>query len=252
MPIKKDLRTVSIIIVGCAAIFAALFFSISTILKKEAAAGRRKEVTVVWKEEFAPASGAGETALPKGWVLKSKPGTKPAVFLVGTDAENKVSFLHMEADDASASLITKVGGVDLKKTPFLRWRWRAKTLPEGADGRRKARDDQAIGIYVGAGSALNNKSISYRWDTDTPKGAEGNCAYGLGFVKVKWYTLRNKEDAADGRWFIEERNVAEDFKKAWGFFPTEVYVSVSCNSQYTDSRAAADLEWIEFVSHSAG
>ena len=154
----------------------------------------------------------------------------------------------MEADSASASLITRIDDVDITKTPFLRWRWRAQSLPKGADGRVRAKDDQAIGIYVGAGNVLNNKCVSYRWDTVTPKGAEGNCAYGLGVTRVKWYTLRNEEDAGDGRWRIEERNVAEDFKKAWGFYPTEIYVSVSCNSHYTRARAAADLGWIEFVS----
>ncbi len=251
MPIKKSLWTISLIVIGCA-VGAALVFSISTILKKGVPVGQREEFTVGWKEEFTPVPGAGKVVLPKGWAVRGKLGTKQAVFSLATDPKESNSFLHMEADKASASLISRVKGVDIKKTPLLRWRWRARTLPEGADGRRKARDDQAIGIYVGAGSTLNNRSISYRWDTETPKGAEGNCSYGSGFVKVKWYTLRNKEDAADGRWFIEERNVAEDFKKAWGFSPTEVYVSVSCNSQYTDSRAAADLEWIEFVSRSAG
>ena len=124
-------------------------------------------------------------------------------------------------------------------------------MPEGADGRIKAKDDQAIGIYVGAGSALNNKSVSYRWDTETPRGAEGNCAYNLGRTKVKWYTLRSKNDTRDDQWFIEERNVAEDFKEAWGFYPQIIYLSVSCNSQYTNSSAVADLGWIEFFSRNS-
>jgi len=136
----------------------------------------------------------------------------------------------------------------LQETPFLKWQWRVKTLPKGADGRNKKMDDQAIGIYVGTGSLLNNKSVSYRWDTDTPKGAEGNCVYGRGVIKVKWFTLRNAEDAKEGRWFTETRNVAEDFKKAWGFYPKKFYLSVSCNSQYTGTRAIADLDWIKFIS----
>jgi hypothetical protein len=158
----------------------------------------------------------------------------------------------MKAERASASLVTRVDDVDLDKTPILKWRWRARVLPEEADGRLKNKDDQAIGIYVGTGSALNNKSVSYRWDTKTPKGAEGDCVYGLGAVKVKWYTLRNGQDAKDGGWFTEERDVAADFEKAWGFCPDKIYLSVSCNSQYTDSSASADLDWIEFASLPAG
>ena len=231
------MRIISIIIIACAVIFAAIFFSHSMI--------SRRAVTVGWKEDF---SGTGGSSLPEGWKLVRKPGTRSAVFLVKRDTKENISFLHMEADKASASVITRITDVNITKTPFLRWRWRVASLPKGADGRVKAKDDQAIGIYVGTGNVLNNKSISYRWDTETPKGDSGNCAYGLGRIKVKWYTLRNKEDARGGQWFIEERNVAEDFKKAWGFYPEKIYLSISCNSQYTDSQAAADLNWIEFIS----
>ena len=94
---------------------------------------------------------------------------------------------------------------------------------------------------------LNKKTISYRWDTETPDGTEGNCVYGDGTIDVKWFTLRNKEEAGNGKWYTEERNCAEDFKKAWGFYPKRVFLSVSCNSQYTGTKAAADLDWIEFA-----
>jgi len=143
--------------------------------------------------------------------------------------------------------LTESSGIDIEKTPILRWKWRVGNLPPRGDGREAATDDQAIGIYVGSGGMLNNKSISYRWDTDTPKGAEGNVTYAGGIAKIKWYTLRNKYDPQD-RWIIEERNVAEDFKKAWGYVPKDVYVSISSNSQYTAAEASADLDWIEFAS----
>jgi hypothetical protein len=198
-----------------------------------------------WVENFGNA-GSGLLTIPAGWMVENKPGTALADFSVRRDEKAGGAFLHMEADKASASIITRLNGVDLNKTPYLRWRWRIKTLPEGADGRFGTKDDQAIGIYVGTGSTLSNKSVSYRWDTRTPKGAEGSASYGLGIIKVKWITLRNEEDAAGGQWITEERNVAEDFEKAWGFYPDEVYLSVSCNSQYTGSKAGADLDWIGF------
>jgi len=231
------------VIIGCVSIVTETVNGDAPFLEKK--------VTVVWRDAFAPSTDAGKNALPKNWIVQGKPGALPAVFSSMIDEGNNITFLHMEADRGSASLITNAVGVDLSKTPILRWRWRVTTLPEGADGRVRMKDDQAIGIYIGTGSTFSNKSVSYRWDTETPKGAEGNAVYGFGTVKVKWYTLKNKEDANGGGWFTEERNVAEDFKQAWGFYPNEVYVSVSCNSQYTNSRAAADLGWIEFVSFSA-
>ncbi len=240
MTTNSILRIAIIAIIGCAAI--------ATETANGDAPLPEKKVKVAWREAFAPAPDAGNNALPKNWVVQGKPGTLPAVFSTMIDSGKNIYFLHMEADRGSASIITNVTGVDLSRTPLIRWRWRATTLPEGADGRVRTKDDQAIGIYVGTGSTFSNRSVSYRWDTETPKGAEGNAAYGLGTVKVKWYTLKNKDDAKGGGWFTEERNIAEDFKQAWGFYPEEIYVSVSCNSQYTGSQAAADLGWIEFVS----
>lgn len=233
------LKVAGIVIIGCIGLVTDTVEGDATLPEEI--------VTVVWRDAFAAAPDAGKNALPKNWIVQGKPGTLPAVFSSMSDEARKMTFLHMEADRASATLMTNAVGVDLSKAPVLRWRWRVTTLPDGADGRMRSKDDQAIGIYIGTGSTFSNKSVSYRWDTETPKGSEGNVSYGLGTVKVKWYTLKNKEDAK-GVWVTEERNVAEDFKQAWGFYPDEVYVSVSCNSQYTNSRAAADLNWIEFVS----
>lgn len=201
-----------------------------------------------WQTCFALSADADRSGAPAGWRLARKPGTKSASFTVTTEAHDGKPFLRMEADKASASIVTSADGVDLAKTPVMRWRWRADTLPEGGDGRSAATDDQAIGIYVGSGSALSNKSVSYRWDTETPKLTEGNAVYGMGSVKVKWFTLRNKEDARSKDWVVDERNVAEDFMRAWGYLPDKIYISVSSNSQYTGSKAVADLDWIQFVS----
>jgi hypothetical protein len=232
-------RNITIIVIISAAVACAVFFAIKFHPPK-------KEAPAEWNVNFSSAVADKKVEIPANWVLKEKPGTKPAAFSLTRDSGSAPYVLHMEADTASASLVSKADSVDLQKTPIIRWRWRATTLPEGADGRVKSKDDQAIGIYVGTGTPLSNKSVSYRWDTETPKEATGNCVYGLGILKIKWHTLRNKEDAV-GEWITEERNVAEDFKNAWGFYPDNVYLSVSCNSQYTKSKAGADLAWIEFA-----
>jgi hypothetical protein len=200
-----------------------------------------------WKEDFTHAGDNREKILPKDWDFKTKIGTPAAeIYLVKGD-KGECSFLHMESDKSSASIIRKLEKINLRKTPMLRWCWRVNVLPEGADGREENKDDQSIGIYLGSGNMFLKKSVSYRWDTDTPKGSVGNCAYGMGTIKIKWFTLRDKEDPL-GEWFTEERNVADDFYKAWGYYPEDVYVSISCNSQYTGGKASADLAWIEIAS----
>lgn len=185
---------------------------------------------------------------PTDWEVQGKPLTPQAVFEVVADpADPARRVLNMHADAASASLKTRraLDGVDLNRTPILRWRWRVSQFPTGADGRDPARDDQAIGLYLSTGNVFNQQSLAYRWETETPAGAEGRARYAK-VVSVQWFCVRNQQDGTN-TYFIEERNVAEDFKKAYGTVPKAIGFSISCNSQYTRSRAEAQLDWFEFV-----
>lgn len=195
-----------------------------------------------WREDFK--------AMSPDWEVRGKPGVPDATFQVTRTSDSETPCLVMKADKASASLLIEIGAVDLRKTPILRWRWRVNDFPKNADGRDRAKDDQAIGIYVNAGSMINQKSIAYRWETDTPVGVTGTVTYAGGMVKVKWFSLRNQKDSAGKTFLIEERNVADDFQQAFGYIPGKIGIGISCNSQYTVSQAEAELDWIELIPHS--
>jgi hypothetical protein len=185
--------------------------------------------------------------IPPGWSVEGKPFTKASVFEIQNNPETPGhQWLSITSEKASASLLSNYPlPVDLKKTPILRWRWRATVLPPGADGRDPDKDDQVIGLYISSGTRFKQQSIAYRWETQTPVGSEGSVRYANLFA-VKWFTIRN-ENHADGRtFFIEERNIAEDFEKAFGSVPDQIGIGISCNSQYTDSKSEAQLDWIEF------
>lgn len=191
---------------------------------------------VAWREDFR--------AMPDGWELRPLPGAVVARYRVDPAGADGNGVLVMEADDASGTFATQLKQVDLNRAPILRWRWRVLEFPTDADGRVSERDDQAIGIYVSQGGFFGQRSVAYRWETTTPVGAEGTAAYAAGFVKVHWIAVRNKTDGT-GVFFDEERNIAEDFRRAFGFVPNKPIIAVTCNSQYTASRAVAELDWIE-------
>lgn len=153
--------------------------------------------------------------------------------------------LTVASVDATGALMCQPK-VDLNKYPVMRWKWRAITLPKGADGRDPKKDDQAMVIYIGAKSFLKNKSISYRWETETPVGITGKATYGGGLVQVWYEVLENKENHV-GEWVVEERNVRDDFKKVYGYVPDEFALSIGANSQYTESSSKAQIEYIEFI-----
>ena len=193
-----------------------------------------------WREDFR--------TQPAGWEIRRKPGAKLAEFHIEAATDGHDGALAMTANGQSGMFATKLERVDLRRTPILRWRWRATVLPTGGDGRVDDRDDQAIAIYVSAGGLLRQKSIAYRWETDTPVGTQGDSTYAAGIVKTKWFAVRNAQDK--GSFFVEERNVVRDFQRAFGFVPDEVNIGVTCNSQYTGTTAVAELDWIELVAES--
>lgn len=210
------------------------------VLGAAGAAGRAQELHAAgWREDFR--------ATPSGWELRKKPGTQLAEFHVVPAADGQDGVLSMRADSAAGIFATHLTHVDLRRTPILRWRWRALILPTGADGRTAGRDDQAIAIYVSTGNIVHQKSLGYRWETDTPVGSEGEASYIAGIVKAKWFALRNAHDAASGSFFVEERDIARDFQRAFGFVPDDVTIGVSINSEYTGTTAVAELDWIELT-----
>lgn len=186
--------------------------------------------------------------MPRDWDVQGVPGKAKAVFQGGyEDGTNRV--LRMTSDKATATLKSGKLSVDLKKTPVMVWRWKAVQLPDGADGRSDKLDDQAIGIYISTGGMFSQKSVAYRWETDTPRGASGRAKYGAGMVSIYWIGVRNKEDLTpdDDGWIVEQANVADAFRDAFGEVPATIGLGISCNSQYTGTKAEALLDWVAFV-----
>jgi len=203
---------------------------------------------VIIAETIPPVRVSFET-MPPDWDVKGVPGRTKAEFTAGhKDGTNQV--LRMTSDNATATLKSGKLGVDLNKTPIMRWRWKAVKLPAGADGSNEKLDDQAIGLYVSAGSMMRQKCVAYRWETDTPTGVTGRAKYAGGIVNLFWISVRNKDDLANAEgdgWRIDSANVAEDFKKAFEEIPDSVGLGISCNSQFTGTKAEALLDWVEFL-----
>jgi Protein of unknown function (DUF3047) len=195
-----------------------------------------------WREDFSSFS---NDALPKNWKVKKHIGTPKTSFEVEKQLHGTT--LIVNATKSSGTLITVPKGVDLLKTPILRWRWRAINLPNKADGRIKGKDDQAIAIYIGMNSGMfTKKTLAYRWETETPQNISAKTSYGLGMIKVNWFCLRNKKDKL-GTWYTEERNIANDFMQVYGTIPKDFALSIAANSQHTKSSTRAEIEWLEFI-----
>ena len=223
------------------AAFLAAMLAAPCVLLSSGLLAKDKDPVRHWDFQDAKLDKKG---IPEGWSYQGKPGTPDVKYEIVEDKELKHKVLHITADKASGVIMVEASDVDLEKYPVMRWRWKAVTLPTGADAEVKSKDDQGIAVYVGYGK-LTQTSISYTWQTETKKGKSGHSTYNW-VVDVDWFTLRDKNDKMDV-WVEEEVNVRDDMKKLFKKIPSGWAVSISSNSQYTKSKADVYLDYIEFV-----
>lgn len=185
-------------------------------------------------------------ARPRGWSIKgTRLGVPDTVFTV-VEADDGRRVLRMTAEQGCGGVMREVHGVDLNRTPVMRWRWRVRTYPAHGDGRIPDKADQALHLYVISGSLLSQRCVSYTWETETPRGASEQFSLYMGAFEDRWWCMRNKEDGTNV-WQCEERDVAADFRQQYGMVPSSVALMIFCKADMTRTRAEAELDWIEFV-----
>jgi hypothetical protein len=175
--------------------------------------------------------------LPADWQMKVNHG-KPDI-TVCPEADS--SCLHLKSVKASFALERAVD-VDPSQMPYLTWNWKAAQLPAGGDFRKAATDDQAAQVLV----AFDDKRVlSYIWDSSAPKGSEQK----TGFIPLLHvYAIVCQSGAADAnRWIAENRNVAADYRRAYGRSAPHVKgLRIQINSQHTGTVAESYFGEVAF------
>jgi len=190
------------------------------------------------------AGGLDNKGIPVGWNLEKEPGSDSKISL---GQEEDGHFLRLlSVGDAFG--LKKEMSFDIRKYPYLSWKWKATRLPKGGDIRKRETDDQAGQIYVvfpKFPSMINSRSMGYIWDTQTPIGLAGTST---AYSKMKYVVLQSGP-AKLNQWITETRNVYEDYKK---FFeedpPTVGTVLLYINTQHTKSLAECAYADIFFSS----
>ncbi|MFH1758318.1 MAG: DUF3047 domain-containing protein [Pseudomonadota bacterium] len=197
------------------------------------AAGAEEKGTLM-VDRFA--SGLDAKGIPVGWNLEKEPGNNSKITL---EQEKERHFLRLlSVGDAFG--LKKEMSFDIRKYPYLSWRWRATKLPQGGDIRKRETDDQAGQIYVvfpKFPTMINSRSVGYIWDNLAPIGLFGTST---AYSKMKYVVLQSGPAKLD-QWICETRHVYEDYKKLFEEEPSLVgTVLVYINSQHTKSSATCD------------
>lgn len=203
--------------------------------------------------------------LPDGW----KPLTFPKVptHTVYSLVRDGNTVVVKAVSRASASGLTKAVRIDPREYPVVRWRWKVENLLKTADVATKQGDDYPARLYITfeydpdkvgfgkkakylAGRAIFGDipiaAINYIWDAKAPQGLFVDNAY-TDFAKM--VVVRSGAQGV-GIWMEEERNIYEDYRKAFGEEPPMIN-GVAIMSDTDNTKESAVAYFGDIVFHKA-
>lgn len=101
----------------------------------------------------------------KTWPLQR--GKAKQVYRVQKEGDN----LFLQADDSQniSSQVFKEFDWKVEYFPYLKWRWRARALPEGAKENEPGKNDSACGVYIVFGK-MSGTALKFTWSSTLPVG----------------------------------------------------------------------------------
>ena len=160
--------------------------------------------------------------------------------------------------EASASGLTREIKIDPKEYPFIQWRWKVSNILKKGDVHKKEGDDYPARIYItfeydpsklSFFEKAKYKAIkllygqypplaasNYIWESNAPAGTMVPNPY---TDRVMMFVVESG-GAKLNQWVNEERNVYEDYKKAFGFEPPMISgVAIMTDTDNTGESAIA-------------
>jgi hypothetical protein len=161
---------------------------------------------------------------------------------------NQFARIHTDAR-ALRVVMSRKNGLDwnLEKRPYLRWRWRAKALPDGADESNSDRNDTGGAVYVTLGTDWlgRPKSIKYTYSSTLPVGTT------VDYGPLQVLVVASKTDQGLDTWISHERNVIEDYERLFGKEPPKDHpyaITIWSDSDTMDSVGTIDFDDIVVLS----
>ena len=213
---------------------------------------QKEEVIEVGK--FSAATPGG--SFPEGW--------KPLVF---KKIEKHTIYSLVKEDDtvavkavavASASGLTREIKINPKEYPLVKWRWKISNILKKGDVHKKEGDDYPARIYITFeydptklsfferrkydaikliyGEYPPIGAINYIWESKAPKGTRVPNPFTDRVIMI----VVESSEAKVNQWVSEERNIFEDYKKAFGMEPPLISgVAIMTDTDNTGESATA-------------
>ena len=190
-------------------------------------------------------------AMPKDFRVVSYPNVKPNQFSWVTDEGKTV--LKVDSKNSAGSLALPVALLGGQTSTTLHWRWKVDRILEKADMDEKTADDHSARLFVFFDVPLESLSLSDRTKIKLARSIAGvdvptaalcyvwDNRHPMGYTAWSPFTQRLRKvvlqsgSASVGQWRTEVRDVAADFKTAFGFdAPAITGISVGNDTDNTE------------------
>ncbi len=162
-------------------------------------------------------------------------------------SQESESYLHSLSHSAASAIFYRVRQrYRAQDYPMISWKWKVEQFPDKEKLRVRPgieKDDYAARVYVIFPSMIffNSKALEYVWDETAP----------LDYVSISPFSSNirlivvesGKKNA--GEWVFEERNVVEDYKKAFGVAPALRVGAVALMSDADNTEGVAEAYFDE-------
>lgn len=138
------------------------------------------------------------------------------------DREDSQGFLHALSRSSASAIYYRIRNrFKVEDYPLISWKWKVIKFPDKeklklCQGIEK--DDYAARVYVIFPSLnfMSSKALEYVWDEVLPMGTICKSPYS---GNIRLIVVQTGKDEA-GKWVFEERNIYEDYRKAFDNKPT--------------------------------
>ncbi|MBI9075020.1 MAG: DUF3047 domain-containing protein [Desulfatibacillum sp.] len=203
---------------------------------------------------FSKASAGG--VFPEGWEPLFFPKIKEHTQYTLVEDEGAV-VVRAESQASSSGMIRKME-IDPQKYPVIQWSWKVTKVFAKGDVTKKSGDDYPARIYVSFkydpsrlglwdrtkykaaklmyGEYPPHSAINYIWASNAPKGTVAPNPY---TDKVMMIAVESGQEGLGTR-VVEERNILEDYRKAFGEEPPLIAgVAIMTDTDNTGDNAVS-------------
>ncbi len=203
--------------------------------------------------------------LPDKWEPMELGGADRSSYALTRDGDSVV--LKAEANDSASGLVRRVT-LPTERYPIIEWRWKAENVLAGGDISRKDGDDYPARLYItfdydasnlSFGERLKYKAVNalvpggvplralnYVWTNNADETRIVANAY------TDWVMMVPVQSgpANVGTWQAERRNIAEDYRRAFGEAPPPISgIAIMTDADNTGGSATAYYGDIILKSH---